>query len=68
MKMIQESLTRKYNKLLSFRHEEVIIQNLEGVLQFHQRSASVYLVTLTSSGPSVQSTQKARDTSVVSSD
>ena len=35
--MMQESLS-KYNRLLSFRHKEVI---LEGVLQFHQRS--VYL-------------------------
>ena len=32
---MQESITSKYNKLLSFRHKEVI---LEGVLQFHQRS------------------------------
>ena len=39
---MQESLTSKYDKLLSFRHEEVIIYNIEGVLQsVHQRS--VYL-------------------------
>ena len=37
-----ESLTSKYDKLLSFRHEEVIILKLEAVLQSaHQRS--VYL-------------------------
>ena len=36
---MQECLTSKYNKLLSFRHEEVVIKNLEGVLQsVHQRS------------------------------
>ena len=44
---MQESLTSKYNKLLSFRHEEVIIKNLEGVLQsVHQRS--VYRLRLQS--------------------
>ena len=32
--MMRESLISKNNKLLSFRHEEVIIYNLEGVLQF----------------------------------
>ena len=41
IKMMQASLTSKYSKLLNFRHEEVIIQKLEEVLQFHQRS--VYL-------------------------
>ena len=46
--MMQESLTSMYNMLLSFIHvyEKVITSNdlgynLEGVLQFHQRS--VYL-------------------------
>ena len=43
LKMMQESITTKYNKLLSFRHEEVIIQNLEGVLQsVHQISVYSY--------------------------
>ena len=32
MEMMQESLTSKYNKLLSFGHEEVIIKNIEGLL------------------------------------
>ena len=31
---MQQFRTSKYNTLLSCRHEEVIIQNLEGVLQF----------------------------------
>ena len=29
--MMKEALTSKYNKLLSFRHEEVIILNLERI-------------------------------------
>ena len=36
--MMQESLA---SKLLSFRYEKVITWNLEGVLQFHQRSQTV---------------------------
>ena len=68
---MQESLTSKYNKLLSFRHEEVIIWNLEGVLQLvHQRSvyldcnqAYTYFFR-----PQVSSTQKGRDTSAISND
>ena len=50
-------------------NNQVVIAD-EHELQFHQISASVYLdcITLTYSGPSFQSTQKARDTSVVSSD
>ena len=44
--MMQESLTSKHNKLLSFRHEEVIIWNFEGVLQFQQRSVHLDSVQL----------------------
>ena len=69
--MMLESLESKKNnyKLLSFGHEEVIIndlgQNLEGVLQFHQRS--VFLDwSYTSLGPGTESTQKGRD--IVSND
>ena len=62
---MQESITSKYNKLLSFRHKEVI---LEGVLQFHQRSvyfdcSYTYFFRLRCS-----STQKGRDASVISND
>ena len=51
IKMTQESLIHEY-KLLSFRHEN-IEQNIEGVLQFHQRS-----VTFTFSGPTFKYTEK----------
>ena len=65
---MQESLTSKCNKLLSFRHEEV---TLEGVLQsVHQRSvyldcnqAYTYFFR-----PQLSSTQKGRDTSAISND
>ena len=43
MQMMQNSLANKCNKLC-FRHEKVIMCNLEGVLQFHQKG--VYLLQL----------------------
>ena len=62
---MQESLTSKYNKLLSFRHEEVIQEVLQSV---HQRSvyldcnqAYTYFFR-----PQLSSTQKGRDTSAIS--
>ena len=60
---MQESLTSKYDMLLSFRYKKVIISNLEGVLQsVHQRSvhldcnrAFTYFFR-----PQLSSTQKGR--------
>ena len=68
--MIQESLTSKYNKLLSFRHEEVNIYNLQGVhvLQFHQRSVYLDCNYTYFFRPQFSSTQKGRDTSAMSND
>ena len=68
---MQEFLMSKYNKLLRFRHEEVINWNFEGLLQsVHQRSvyldcnqAYTYFFK-----PQLLSTQKGRDTSAISND
>ena len=56
---MQESLT---NKLLSFKHEEVITYNLEGVLQFHQRPVYLEYNYTYFFRPQFSSTQKGRDT------
>ena len=58
---MQESLTSKYNKLLSFRHEK-----LEGVLQFHQNSVYLDCRYTYFFRPLVLSTQRGRDTSAIS--
>ena len=72
MKMMQESLTSKYNKLLSFRHEGVIVQNLEEVLQsVHQRSVYLdYSYTFLQAlvFEYTETCQKGRDTSVINDD
>ena len=57
MQMMQESLANKYNKLLCLRHEKVIIQTLEGVLQFHQKGVLAG-ITFNSLGPSFQVNRK----------
>ena len=55
IKIMQKSLASRYSKLLSFRHEEGIIQNLEGVL--HLGCSQLHF-----SRPQFSSTQKSRDT------
>ena len=43
---MQESITSKYNKLLSFRYEEVVIQNLEEYFSFIKSYALVLRLQL----------------------
>ena len=47
--MMQGYLTSKYNMLLSFRYDEAIIQNLEGVLNFIKDLCTETAITFTSS-------------------
>ena len=66
---MQKSSTRKYDKLLSFRHNEVIIYNLEGVLRSVYQT-SVYLDSNQAYTyffrPQLSRTQKGRDTDAIS--
>ena len=57
MKMMQESLTSRYNKLMSLRHEDIIIQNLEEYFSFIKDLCTQTAVTLFFR-PQFSSTQK----------
>ena len=67
--MMQESLTSKYNKLLSFRHKEVIMDQLEpsGSIYFSifKDLCTQTAVTVTSSGPSFQVHRKVETLAVI---
>ena len=58
--MMQASLTSSYNKLLSFRHEEVMIYNLKEYFMCNLDCSYTYF--------QLSRTQNGRDTSAISND